>query len=558
MRFRLALTSVVQLTPPTRRQHEARRRGSPGGTSWRLLTGSSCRPARSGISIRWSVGTARAHANDGPASAYVVLADGSTRAVTLGATDRAPRPRVGAEAPPALSLIERDGVAAAAWEMAATCEQRVHPHDAVVLSSDGDPVSVAIADGFAPEQYEIAEQGEQFHVRAGSRRALQWALLALARHRRGELGVDRRPPRAAPRMAGPPRRPRPAVRAGCRCRVADRGRGVAPPEPIAPAPHGRRGMARARARLSGADGRRCVASAIGHAVPPLLGSGADATGGWYSSGAIATLGRQGGGARDRSGAGGRSPRSLLRRTGGAARAARSGRCVGRGERAALRRQRAQPRRRGDVAVPRGGVRRAGRPLPVAVAAPRRRRGAARGVAALAAAQRWAAGRGIDGTDAIAAAFLRQVIDMVRASTGRAGRRVAGGRRERRARSGRRVRRRLEVGRRRPPTRVGRPPRRRRAGAVVLPRPRRRRRLVVAGGELGRPGVDGRHRAVRRDRRLVGRGAGGTARHPSLPVDRTRPRPRHPPPPPPPAPHRHRRRPMEARQTGFESRSTLDF
>ena len=106
-----------------------------------------------------------------------------------------------------------------------------------------------------------------------------------------------------------------------------------------------------------------------------------------------------------------------------------------------------------------------------------------------AAQRWAAEQGIDGADAIAAAFLRQVIDVVRASTGRqvgvwqeaaesgaldpgAGYVVG-----------------VEVGRRRPPARVGRPPGRRRAGAVVLPRPRRRRRLVVAGGELGRPGVD---------------------------------------------------------------------
>ena len=66
-------------------------------------------------------------------------------------------------------------MAAAAWAAAATCERRVHPHDAVLLSPEGDPVSAVVAEGFAPEQYEVTEEGERFLVRAGSRGALQWA-----------------------------------------------------------------------------------------------------------------------------------------------------------------------------------------------------------------------------------------------------------------------------------------------------------------------------------------------------------------------------------------------
>ena len=59
----------------------------------------------------------------------------------------------------------------------------------MVLSPEGDSVSAVVAEGFAPEQYEVTEEGERFLVRAGSRTALQWALLAMARHRRGELDV---------------------------------------------------------------------------------------------------------------------------------------------------------------------------------------------------------------------------------------------------------------------------------------------------------------------------------------------------------------------------------
>ena len=283
--FRLALTSVVQLTPRTNGRTKLVARIS----GWHELApadGFELPPGAVWDLDPLVCGHRPAHANDGPASAYVVLADGSTRAVTLGVTDRAPRPRVGAEAPPALSLVERDGVAAAAWEAAATCERRVRPHDAVLLSSDGDPVSVAIAEGFAPEQYEIAEQGEQIHVRAGSRRALQWALLALARRRRGELGVvhGRHEPRH-----------------GWRGLHVDLARQFVPAGDVewlieVAAWHR---LNRLHLHLTDDEGWRVPVPgypaltdvgawrAHGHAVPPLLGSGAEVTGGWYPSGAIA-------------------------------------------------------------------------------------------------------------------------------------------------------------------------------------------------------------------------------------------------------------------------------
>ena len=82
--FRLALTSVVQLTPvedaPTRlvtRTSGYHELAPPEGFELRRARlGRRCADVRS---------PAR-HANDGPASAFVILADGSTRPVHVGAT----------------------------------------------------------------------------------------------------------------------------------------------------------------------------------------------------------------------------------------------------------------------------------------------------------------------------------------------------------------------------------------------------------------------------------------------------------------------------------------
>ena len=115
----------------------------------------------------------------------------------------------------------------------------------------------------------------------------------------------------------------------------------------------------------------------GLAVPALVGSGAAPYGVAYSADDIARWHARADGTRRRARARDRPARPLLRGAGGAAGARRPARHERRGERPALRRQRPQPRCAGDVGVAGGGVRRARRPVPVAVAAPRRRRGAAR-------------------------------------------------------------------------------------------------------------------------------------------------------------------------------------
>ncbi len=414
--FRLAVTSVVPLTPP-----------SDGSTTlvarisgWHQLAppdGFELPPGAIWELDPLICGHRPAHANDGPASAYVVQADGSTRAVRLGATDQGSRPRVGAEAPPALSLVERDGVAAAAWAAAATCEQRVHPRDAVVLSSEGDAVSVVIAEGLAPEQYEVTEQGEQFLVRAGSRTALQWALLAMARHRRGELDMidGRHEPCRGWR--------------GLHVDVARQFVPAADVEWLIEVAAWHR-LNRLHLHLTDDEGWRLpvpdypgltdVAAwrGDGCAVPPLLGSGADPTGGWYSSGTIARW-------VDRAAELGIDvvPEVDL-----------PGHCFA--ALAALPELRDPDDASGAVSVQHfaGNVLNPGVgptwPFLEAVFGELADRFPSpwlhlggdevpRGAWLRSpAAQRWADERGIAGTDAIAASFLRQVIDLVRTSTGR--------------------------------------------------------------------------------------------------------------------------------------------
>ena len=104
-----------------------------------------------------------------------------------------------------------------------------------------------------------------------------------------------------------------------------------------------------------------------------------------------------------------------------------------------------------------------------------------------AAQRYAGERGLAGTDAIAAAFMADVIGLVRTATGR----QVGVWQEAAEcgalQPGRRLRRRLEVERRLPPPRRRRVSGRRRAGRGVLPRHGERRRVAVAGRRAG-PGA----------------------------------------------------------------------
>ena len=181
--FRLALTSVVQLTP------------DPGAPT-RLVTRTSgyhelAPPAEFELPPGdvWDLGVLACghrpeHANDGPASVFVILADGSTRPVHVGATALADPVRVGRSAPPPLRLGEVGDVAALAWATAAACERRLFPGDAAVLGDTGAPVEAAVDQTGPTEAYVIVRRAEGFEVTAGSDEALRMAFLALARHQR--------------------------------------------------------------------------------------------------------------------------------------------------------------------------------------------------------------------------------------------------------------------------------------------------------------------------------------------------------------------------------------
>jgi hexosaminidase len=190
--FRLALTSVVQLTPEPR-------------APTRLVTRTSgyhelAPPADFELPPGdvWDVGALVCghrpdHANDGPASAFVILADGSTRPVRVGATGVAVTIRVGPSAPPALRLDGGGDVAASAWAVAAACERRLFPDDDVVLGETGAAVDAAVDETWPPEAFVIVGRGDRLEVTAGSAATLRMAFLTLARrHRVGEHGDELR------------------------------------------------------------------------------------------------------------------------------------------------------------------------------------------------------------------------------------------------------------------------------------------------------------------------------------------------------------------------------
>jgi hexosaminidase len=187
--FRLALTSVVQLTP------------DPGAPT-RLVTRTSgyhelAPPA--GFELPpgevWDIGALACghrpdHANDGPASVFVILADGSTRPVHAGATAIVDPVRIGRSAPPPLRLGEGGDVAATAWATAAACERRLFPDDAAVLGETGPPIQAAVDQTWPTEAFVIVRRAEGFEVTAGSDEALRTAFLALVRHQRDGDDVD--------------------------------------------------------------------------------------------------------------------------------------------------------------------------------------------------------------------------------------------------------------------------------------------------------------------------------------------------------------------------------
>jgi hexosaminidase len=176
-RFRLALTSVVQLDPMSDAAILAART-----SGYHELSPPAALVLAPGDV--WETGPLRCghrpgHANDGPASSFVILSDGSTRAVDTGRTDATEPVRVGQEAPPPLGLSTDGDVVRSAWGIAAACEGRLF--GSVVLGKSGEEQVTA--------SIETAQPADSFtvrgsHVAAGSERALVTAFLWLARARR--------------------------------------------------------------------------------------------------------------------------------------------------------------------------------------------------------------------------------------------------------------------------------------------------------------------------------------------------------------------------------------
>ena len=177
-RFRLAFTSVVQLTPDA---------GGPATLAARTSGYHELSPPAEvtlGPGDVWDTGPLRCghrpgHANDGPASAFAILADGSIRAVDTGRTAAVDPVRVGPEAPPPFGLSTESDVARSAWAAAAECERRLF--SAGVLGESGAELVTASVDSRLPvESFAI----EGTSVAAGSEQALVTAFLTLARGRR--------------------------------------------------------------------------------------------------------------------------------------------------------------------------------------------------------------------------------------------------------------------------------------------------------------------------------------------------------------------------------------
>lgn len=278
--FHLAVTCLLELTPAPDSGCQLTDRVS----GWHLLappTGFVLDPG-----AVWPVGPLwctypAGHANDGPESAYVVRADGTTAVVRVGAA-RLATARVGSEAAPPLRLATNDDWAAEAWASMARCEGAMRPHDAPVLAMEGDPVEVVVDRSLEAEAATIAATDDSVTIRAGSAAGLRHALAELVRRRCSD-GREAMHVPCAPRY-------------GWRGLQIDLARQFIPPADVAElielaAWHR---LNRVHLHLTDDEGWRlpskhCPAltevgawRGDGLAIPPLLGSGPEPYGGSYS------------------------------------------------------------------------------------------------------------------------------------------------------------------------------------------------------------------------------------------------------------------------------------
>lgn len=185
--FRLAFTTVVPLTPPA----DAPTRLVTRISGYHEVATPPEFTLRAGGVWQLdplSCGHRPGHANDGPASAFLIQADGLTRPVHVGATARADGPRIGRSAPPPLHLTDPTGVGAREWALAAACERRLHPHDSMVLADlpTGTPVVVEMDASLPADSFRITVEEDGCVVAAAAAAPLTSAFLTLARERRAE------------------------------------------------------------------------------------------------------------------------------------------------------------------------------------------------------------------------------------------------------------------------------------------------------------------------------------------------------------------------------------
>jgi hexosaminidase len=276
--FQLTLTSIVPLDPAPPTCLVGRRSGChvlapPAGTVlgpgdvWEVTATCGHRPR---------------HANDGPASAFVTLADGSMLVVRTG-----PTARVEVGAAPAAAYRADGVVARAALEAVARRDARLHPHQPAVLAESGaEVVRATIATSLADDAFRLEPTESGWSVEAGSPAAVERALTTLVRAARSGSPVPVGEHAAVHRWRG---------------LHVDVARQFLPPADVEwlidlAAWHG---LNRLHLHLTDDEAWRFPVTAYpaltelgawrgaGLPIPPLLGSGAEAYGGWYERASIA-------------------------------------------------------------------------------------------------------------------------------------------------------------------------------------------------------------------------------------------------------------------------------
>lgn len=182
----LSFDSVVQLTPSTDAAALVGRRS--GHHELALPTGLVVGAGEVWESGPLTCGHRPAHANDGPVGAYLRHGDGTVEPVRTS-----PTVRVGgdhawlAPVPGGRPASTDDPDVLAAWTTAVALERHVFAGPRLLDDPDGVTVTASIDPTLGAETYDIDAAATT--IVAGSRVALQWALLTIGRARRARVDV---------------------------------------------------------------------------------------------------------------------------------------------------------------------------------------------------------------------------------------------------------------------------------------------------------------------------------------------------------------------------------